>query len=153
MNAGSWMLLGATAAPSFVDSTVPSTSPHVYAVRAKGTGLAPTALSTPDVANVFNFSTNAATNATILATHLTDLRTLVNGLRANVGLPAVTFTDPTLGAGVPVRAAHITELRSALAAAFIVAGIATPAYTQPTLTPGTTRMKAADLLELRNALQ
>jgi hypothetical protein len=47
--------------------------------------------------------------------HVNELRTALNAARTTLGLPAATFTDPTLLAyTMPVKAAHFEELRAAV---------------------------------------
>ena len=76
---------------------------------------------------------------------------LIDGLRANTGLPGYAWTDPSL-AGTTIKAVHQTDLRTALAQAFNVVGMPHPSYTQ-TMTAGVTIVKAVDLVDLRNALE
>jgi len=45
------------------------------------------------------------------AAHVSELRTAIAAARAELGLPAVAFTDPSLAAGDFVRAVHCNELR------------------------------------------
>jgi hypothetical protein len=82
---------------------------------------------------------------------ITDLRTAINAKRAQAGLSAATFTDPTL-TGLKVKAIHITEMRTALDAARAILGQSTGGYTDPTLTVGSTRVKAIHIQELKNRL-
>jgi len=44
------------------------------------------------------------------AAHGSELRTAIAAVRAQLGLPAVAFTDPP-AAGDPMRAVHYNELR------------------------------------------
>ena len=54
----------------------------------------------------------------IKAVHITDLRTALNqAYAANVPpLPPPVYTDPSLGAGMPIRLVQIAEIRSAVIA-------------------------------------
>lgn len=150
MSGGTWQLLFHTPAEQVEDTMVPNTMPQIYAVTATAVGLPPTALSAPDVANTFNYSSTLPIGGPIRAADIYELRTLINGLRANIGLAAFNFTDPNL-TGVFIKAVHLNELRSALAEAAGYIGIRQPTYTQPAITPGVT-VRAADLRDLRTAL-
>jgi len=70
-------------------------------------------LANNGVANPYSY-TDATLNSsvTVKAVHITDLRTALNGARSTLGLPAISYTDPTITAGSTViRAVHITDLR------------------------------------------
>ena len=54
--------------------------------------------------------------------HFTELRAVIDGLRAANGLGRFPWTDPTLAAGVAVRAIHVAELRTALRQVYEAAG-------------------------------
>lgn len=150
-SSGAWVTIGSVGSgESFIDSTVNSSTAYVYTVRAhRGTGEI-SADSNSDI----------ATTATILlpvdhrirATDFTTTRTLVNSLRIAAGLSAFTFTDANLS-GVKVKALHVTELRTALNQARTTLGFAALTFTRPTLTPGTTKVAAVDIQEIRNSLQ
>ena len=45
------------------------------------------------------------------ASHITELRTALNPARAALTLPAITYTDSSLAAGVTIKAAHVNQLR------------------------------------------
>ncbi len=56
----------------------------------------------------------ASRGARIRAARILELRTAINQDRVRLGLPAWTFTDPSLGAGSAIKAVHVQELRKAL---------------------------------------
>jgi hypothetical protein len=87
------------------------------------------------------------------ATHITELRTRINALRARAGinLPSFPWTDSTL-IGTQIKAIHITELRQALNEAYVVAQRSVPIYTDLVLVPGTTVIQAVHINELRTAV-
>ena len=90
----------------------------------------------------------------VRAVHFTELRTRIDGLRAEAGLPRFAWTDPTLTAGVtPVRLAHLTELREALAAAYLAAGRPAPAWADAAPTAGATPIRASHVMDLRAAVR
>ncbi len=54
-----------------------------------------------------------AGSTTIKRVHVTALRTALDAARSAIGLAAISYTDPTITAGVTVmKAAHLTELRA-----------------------------------------
>ena len=55
--------------------------------------------------------------------------------------------------GSTIRAAHITELRTALNEARIMLPLAPVTFIDPTLTPGSTRIKAVHIEELREGIK
>jgi hypothetical protein len=101
--------------------------------------------------NAFSDNPLVAGSTLIKAAHIGELRTAVSAARARNGLPAVTWTDPTLSGGI-IRAIHITELRTALNAVYTRLSRTLPSYTDPTIVPGQTTSKAAHVQELRNAV-
>src|SRR6185295_5365085 len=113
---------------------------------------------TADIAVTATFSPTAFTftddlltrGATpVKAVHILQLRTAINTIRANNGLPPFTFTG-TLTAGTTVISpVHVSELRTALNAVYVQKGLGVPTYTDPTLTAGATVIKAAHVAELR----
>jgi hypothetical protein len=48
----------------------------------------------------------------VKAIHITELRTFLDAARAAIGVPALTYTDPSLGAGYVIKDAHIEDLRA-----------------------------------------
>ena len=86
----------------------------------------------------------------IKAVHVIELRAAIDDVRAANGLPAFSWTDPTLlVTSTSVRREHLLELRTALAAVCSLMPGKCTAYTDATLTPGQTIIKAAHLNELR----
>ena len=113
-----------------------------------------TAVYTSD-ATTFEFSEDPLVPGVTLvkATHINELRTVVNTLRANNGLGAFTFTDPSLTTGTTVKGVHITELRTALGAVYVQRGRAVPSYSDPTITAMLTTVKGLHVSELRMAVR
>jgi hypothetical protein len=82
----------------------------------------------------------------VRTTHIHELRTMLDAVRALRGLGPFPFSDPVLTPqGSLIRAAHITELRSAVPPA------CAPAFTDPVLVPGVTPMRAVHVTEIRAA--
>lgn len=94
----------------------------------------------------------AAGSTSIRAVHVSELRSVIDTLRARNSLAPFQWTDaPLTDAVSSIKATHVTELRAALTAAYQAAGATPPAYTDPTLTAGSSRVKAAHISELRAA--
>src|SRR5260370_33646165 len=89
------------------------------------------------------------------ASHITELRTAVNAVRALAGSPAATWTNPNVAPGVTISVADVRDLRTALGYALSALGIQTPTYTDPTIKGFTedplnaTPIRAAHIRELR----
>lgn len=142
-----------TSNTTYPDAGVVANTTYVYEVRAIG-GSGTSAFSAIDPATTIVFTDptlNSAVN--IKTTHITELRTAVNAMRAAGGLGAATFTDSTLTSSTPIKAVHITELRDALDAARSAIGLPALSYTDPTITVGVTTLKAAHITELRAGTQ
>ena len=88
----------------------------------------------------------------IRALHITELRSVVNTLRATHGLPPFAFTDPALAAGDTIKAVHVTDLQLALAQLYSQRGWLTPVFIE-SLTAGVTIIKASHIHELRMAVR
>src|SRR5205085_7325651 len=105
-------LLTTTGTTSSSDTGLTADTTYVYKVRAvAGAAGSPYAIDAATTTIFTDDPLNVGTVAKI--THLTQLRTAVNAMRAAAGLGAQSFTDPTL-TGVKIKAVHLTELRTAL---------------------------------------
>ena len=94
-----------------------------------------------------------ALSRVIKTTHIEELRARIDNVRAQYGLSAYSYIDPTLTATATViQAAHISDLRAALAEVYTAAGIVAPSYTDPSLPAGTIVVKAVHITELRSAV-
>ncbi len=139
---------------SVIDSFAISGLSYLYDVRAYDsvTGL-PTAFSPPDLATVVMFTDDplVVSSTVVKATHITELRNGVNGVRALAKFfPAFTFTDGNL-ASLAIMKTHIEQLRAALSEGRAALSLpAVPAtYTDAILTSGVSTIKAAHIEELR----
>jgi hypothetical protein len=133
-------------------SISPSTT-YVYRVRAIDNSSVASGYSTPDIATTIVFTDDPlVTNTTaVKSTHITELRTAVNAVRAAGGLGAFPFTDTSL-AGVAIKAAHVSELRTALDAGRSAIGVPALTYAN-TLTAGSTPVHAVDITEVRSGVK
>jgi hypothetical protein len=95
----------------------------------------------------------AAGSTLIKAVHITELRAVIDSLRATGGLAAFPWTDPVLTPGsTPVNGVHLAELRTAVSQAYQAAGLTPPTYTDPMDAPGVTVIRAVHLSEVRAAV-
>ena len=85
------------------------------------------------------------------ASHVAEVRTAVNAVRALAGLAAASFTDANL-TGVVWRAVHIEELRNALTAARAQLALPAVSYTDPGSLVGLL-FKTAYVTDLRGGVQ
>ena len=143
-------LVGSPAASPFDDTTAPANTAFLYKVRAfNGTTESPDSPVDLAVTVIYTDDPLTASATSVKAVHVTELRTMVNAMRALTGLTAATFTDPSLSSSITIKAQHINELRTDLDQAMTVLGSVTGGYTN-TLTASTTLIHAVDVQEIRN---
>jgi hypothetical protein len=149
-----WSLRGTSAGLSFSDGSLTASTTYLYKVRAVKADLTASAFSPINAATTVVFTDPSLTACATLvkAVHITQLRTAINLARASVGLPAFTFTDPTLLTTTKIKAIHINELRTAVGAFTTAIGI-TPTYTDPTIIANTTIVKSLHVQELRDLVR
>jgi hypothetical protein len=146
-------LAGTPTVASYSDDGLTPNTTYLYEVRAI-VGGSTSDFSAVDPATTTVFTDAALDGIAVKTTHIAELRTAVNAMRAAAGLPAAELTDSTLTAqSTPIKAAHIAELRTALAAARSAIGLTTQPYTDATLIAGITIIKAAHITELRSDTQ
>jgi hypothetical protein len=113
---------------------------YVYSIASVDAYGTASAYSNPDIATTMSF-TPVVSNGVIDRTHINELLTAVNLVRAANGSPPVTWST-ILPAGVPappaagqatsgIYAAHITSLRTQMNAALSALGIPLTPYTDP----------------------
>lgn len=142
-NGASFSVVGTTATTSFTNTGLPANHEYLYRVRANGPQ--PLAYSNIDPATTFTFTDPLTT---IRAVHFTELRTIINALRADAGLAPFSYSSAVMP-GTPVRAVHILEMRTALNQARVALGLPALTFTDPTLTV----IKAVHIQELRNGVK
>jgi hypothetical protein len=138
--------------PSFSDQGVGVTggAGYLYSVRARNaTGVSGDG---SDFATTMAFTDDPIIPGVtvIKQTHVLQLQSAINAIRAAVGLPPFSFT--AIGTPAVVRAINVTELRTALANATAAVQLPPASYTDPTLVAGTV-IKAAHVNELRGGVQ
>lgn len=149
--------LASSIGTTYADSAVVAGQAYIYYVTATAAA-AESAASNSDFATVFRYTdtTLGSGTTTIRRSHITELRSAVDALRAvNGNGPATWTTDPLVTAGVtPVRRLHIDELRAAVNAARTALGFTSTTFAiDPTLTSNLTSIKLAHISELRDALK
>ncbi len=60
----------------------------------------------------YPFTGTPSSGGVIKATDILELRAALNEARSTIGVPAVTYSNPTLGIGSAVRAADAQEIRN-----------------------------------------
>jgi hypothetical protein len=136
------------------DSGLTADTTYLYKVRAIN-GATTSAFSTIDPATTTMFTDDPLNSGVpAKAVHVTQLRTAVNAMRAAANLGAQSFTDPGLTSGVVIKALHQNELRTALNQARTAIGLSAITYADPpTVTGGTTSVKAAHIVNLRDGVK
>lgn len=151
---GGYQQVGTTAngtTMSWTNLSLPANTAYLYRVRAVkgGTSSDPSGF---DLATTTIFPESIIAGATtVKASHLLELRTAVNAVRALASLGSATFTDPS-PAGVLIKGVHIVELRSALDAARSALNLPTAFYENQPLPVGHP-IRAVHLLNLRGGVQ
>lgn len=146
---GAFTLRGTSTTNSFTDNASANTA-YLYRVRAVNAG-GSSGDSAADLATTVIFTDDPLSAGVLVkATHLAELRTAVNAVRAQAGLSAATFTDAT-AAGLVVKAVHVTELRTALDQARTALGLSTGGWTDSSLTGVV--IKAVHFQEIRNRVK
>jgi hypothetical protein len=146
--------IATTGATNYIDTTALAGKSYLYAVRASD-GVAESAESNRDLATtlIFTDPTLTAAVTAVKAVHMTELRTAVDAVRTLAVLPAATYTPPAIASGAQIRRLNLTELRTALDAARSTLGLTAASYTDPTITAGSTPVKAAHLVNVRQGVQ
>lgn len=95
-------------------------------------------------------NTGARRGRPVSLSDLTGLRASVDAARSRCGLPAYTWTDAIIEAGVTaIRALHMMELRSALTTAYEACDVTpAPTYTDHPIERGVTPVRAVHFTEL-----
>lgn len=148
-----YSLAGNTATTSFNDGGRTADTAYLYKVRAVNGG--ESADSNIDLATTTIFTDDPLVAGTTLisATHVTQLRTAVDAVRALAGIGAGTYTDPTLTATVTTaKAAHVNDLRTELDAARADLGLTALSYAE-TVTATVTTIDDSHFTELRNGVK
>ncbi len=143
--------LGTTSSAFFTDTLASANTAYLYKVRPVAPGIS--AYSPSDLATTTIFTDPLLTGVAVKTTHMAELRTAINAVRALAGLAAYSFTDAALSSGTAIKAVHLTDLRAALDAARASLLLPAISYTRPTITPGVSGISAVDLYELRNGVE
>lgn len=150
----SFTFIGEAASTTFTDLGAGPNTAYLYRVTGIDGAAHETLPSAFDLATTVMFSDSPLDIGVtkILDTHILQLRTAVNAVRALALLGSESFTDATLD-GETIKAVHITELRTAIAGARTALSLAALSWTDPTITPEMTKAKAAHVEELREGVR
>lgn len=147
---GSYAKIADTTNPLYTD-TVTTNTAHSYEARAINSDGITGAFSPADIAVAYPITDAALVNIVVKAAHINELRSAANALRALAGLGSYSFTD-TITTGLQIRANHVLQLRTAIdEARTAIGGLGLVGY--QTITPGTTKVRALDITDLRAGLQ
>ena len=153
-SASSSSTIGTTSATTFNDLTVAAGTTYIYRVRAVASSSVASPYSAPDAATTIVFTDDPLVSGSTLikAVHVTQVRQAIDAMRAAASLGAGSYADGSL-TGIAVKRTHIDELRAALTPARTALGLPAITFTDGTISAQTTRIKAAHLQELRNAVK
>jgi hypothetical protein len=147
----SFALIGNTASTSFVDSGVAANTAYLYQVFAKNSaGTSPGSIGDWATTVIYTDEPLVVGVTVVKSTHLAQLRTAANAVRALAGLGAFSFTDSATP-GVVIKAVHITQLRTAVDQAAAVFGFFTGGWTDSSLTG--VAVKAVHFQEIRDRMK
>lgn len=144
-----YRLRGTSVTTSYNDNATSGTA-YLYRVRAVNAS-GSSADSAADLATTVMFTNDPlAAGLIVRATHLSELRTAVNAVRAQAVLGVAAFTD-TAAAGLTVKATHVAQLRSYLDEATTALGRTTGGWTDASLV--NVAIKATHFQEIRNRVK
>jgi len=111
--------------------------------------------TSPPLALGFAFASDPLVpGLTITTVHITELRTVIDTIRQQLGLAPYPWTDPVLSSQSPlIKRAHVVDLRTALDEIAQTSGKPRPSFTDATIVVGQTVVKAAHLNDARSALR
>lgn len=152
MGASAYGFVTNTASTSFTDNGVPAGTTALYKVRAVASG-STSPFSAIDAATTIVFTDDPLiAGTTARAAHFTELRTAIYAMRIAAGMSTAPYSNP-IDVGGTILARDITEMRSALDAARSAIGLPALTYTDNSMTTGSTLIKAAHIIDLRNGVK
>jgi len=140
---------------TYNDGDVVGNRAYIYRITATSSAADPSNVSRADAASTFVFADDPVIAGVLVqGAHIVQLRNATDAFRIATGLVAFDYTDASVDGTVAVSTVHIDDLRSAEVEGREKIGMDPPVYpTDPTLTPASTKIKAAHINELRNALR
>jgi hypothetical protein len=139
---------GSSATAAFNDAGLTADTTYLYKVRSLISGNT-SPFTGIDPATTTMFTNDPLTAGIVIkAAHVNELRTAVNAMRATAGLLPQVFTGGTV-----IQAVHLTQLRSALNEARTTLGLTPTGFADATITPHSTKVKAAQFVEIRNGVK
>ena len=152
---GLFTFLTSVPAPATSFNNTGLTPNQTYLYKLTSFNGAESGLSAAAVATTLLFTDpTLSTSIPVRKTHLDELRTAVNAMRAAAGLSSFSFVDSAITAGsTQIKRLHVTELRDALDEARATLGLSALIYTDPTIAVGSTKIKIAHFTDLRSGTQ
>jgi photosystem II stability/assembly factor-like uncharacterized protein len=147
-----YTLVGSPTSAPFTDTTAVANTAYLYKVRSYSGSESGDSNVDLATAIVFTDPTLVTGTTNVKLAHFSELLVAANAVRALAGLGSAGFTAPTPATGITIRRQHLLDLRSAIDATRSPLGLTALAYSQPTITAGSTTVKAADIMELRNGV-
>lgn len=149
---GEFSRIGTAWTASYTDPTVAANHAYLYQVSAENSSGQVLGWTNVDLATTVFFADDPlVVHGTIVqATHVTELRTAVNAVRAAAGLSAASWTRPSL-TDAWIQAIDVSELRSRLNEAVSTLGLTVPNYTEASLQG--VSIKAVHFTELRQGVR
>jgi hypothetical protein len=152
--AGTGFQLVATPTITSTNNTVAANTAALYRVRAvNGNGSSADSAADLSTAVIFTDPLLGIGVTPVKAAHFAQLRTAAVAVHNLTGLLTAPFTDPFLSNAIPIRRVHLIELRSMIDTARTNFGLAAVSYTDPTITQFVTQVKAAHVVDLREAVK
>jgi sugar lactone lactonase YvrE len=150
----SFVQIATSSATTHVDTTAVANNAYLYRVVAVDGANHESQPGPFDLATtvMYTDATLIAGNTKARASHILQLRTAVNAVRAVALSGWADFSDLSLASGDPVKALHLSELRSALGSATFSLSI-NCSFTDSPLAAGVTRIKAVHIEELRACMR
>ena len=148
-----WSTISINAPNPYADTSVSLNATYVYQVRAIAVDFTPSPYSNRDVGTTMTFST-VSSGMPLLFTHVNELLSAVNAVRAAGGAAAVSWSQivpagvPIPAAGVKDYASYISSLRATMDNALQVLLLPTSAYTDPN--PAGAPIRAVHISEVQD---
>jgi RHS repeat-associated protein len=163
----SYTLVGTTSSTNLTDTNVSAESAYLYKVcAASADGTCASSFSNVALGTTITFATDpiirtiaddpsGAIVTQVKAAHITELRTAVNTVRGLAGLPAGSWTNSAITAGVTIVSKDdILDLRNALDEALLALAINISAYTDTINgAPNGTLIRGIHITQLRQRVQ
>jgi len=136
MTNASWAFVGSLSSNFYAES-LPAGQAVFYKIQPADANLVAVGpASNPVLISTYSYTDEpiVANSTPVRAIHITQLRTIIDAVRAASGLQSFSWTHPSLTAGSSIVAKEdVADLRSALDAALLNVGLTDPPWTDPVL--------------------